>query len=188
MSVRFTAQLRAEGLGAPEIRRLVRDQKLIQLRRGAYSAVLLNGVERHLQLIAATLPMLVGGAVVSHYSAAVLHELPVRTNMLDRVTFTRPDGGGGCVHPHLHRYRTPLADGDVEAADGITRTTLARTVIDLARCGELPMAVAAADRALRVGLARESLDAQLNAAKRRRGVARARTAVTLADGRSESAG
>lgn len=188
MPVRLTKQLKADGLGSPEIRRLVRDQQLYRLRRGAYSTELSDELQRHRQLIAATLPVLADGCVLSHTSAAVLHGLPVAARDLQRVTVTHPGKGGCLIAPALHRYRTPLAPSDTEVVDGLVRTTLPRTVIDLARCGDLAMAVAAADRALRVGLHREELLLQLDAAPRRRGIARARIVAQRADGLSESAG
>lgn len=67
-------------------------------------------------------------------------------------------------------------------------TSLARTVVDHARTVPLVQAVAAGDRALLAGLDRTELDDQLEAARARRGVARARYAATLLDSRSESVG
>ncbi len=188
MPMHLTHELRAQGMGASEIRRRVRTGELHPLRRGAFATEPDGGTARHLQLIRATLPSLADGSVLSHVSAAVLHGLPVDERLLNRVTVTRPSKGGSWVGPQLHRYRTPLAESDVEEVDGLRRTVIARTVVDLARCGELAMAVAAADAGLRTGVTREALDDQLKAARRRRGCARARVVVSLADRRSESAG
>ena len=188
MPVRLTSELRAQGLGAKEIRRLVRDQELIPLRRGAYLTEGVDAYQRHRELIRGTIPVLAEGAVISHVSAAVLHGLPLIGPSLDRVTFTRPGNGGTFIAGQLHRYRTPLAPGDVEQVDRIERTVLARTVVDLARCCALPLAVAAADRALRLGISHARLLAQLDAAPRRRGLGRARFVTGFADARSESPG
>ncbi|MFT4218294.1 MAG: hypothetical protein QM619_14070 [Micropruina sp.] len=188
MPMHLTHELRAQGVGTSEIRRKIRTGELHPLRRGAFATEPDEGTARHLQLIRATLPTLSDGSVLSHVSAAVLHNLPVDERLLGRVTVTRPSKGGSWVGPQLHRYRTPLADSDVETVDGMCRTVMARTVVDLARCGDLAMAVAAADAGLRMGLASQALDQQLTAARRRRGCARARVAVSLADRRSESVG
>jgi len=188
VSVRLTRDLTAEGFGSAAIRRMVRAQELHHVRRGAFCAALGDGADRHLQLIQASLPRLGAGHVLSHATAAVLQFLPVDMDALDRVTVTRPGTGGSWIGPYVHRYRTPLGDGDIEVVDGLARTVMARTVIDLGRCGDLAFAVAAADRALRKGLAREQLLDQLEAGHRRHGIARARTMVELADPRSESPG
>ncbi|MFT3968756.1 MAG: type IV toxin-antitoxin system AbiEi family antitoxin domain-containing protein [Micropruina sp.] len=189
MPVRLTRELRAEGINSSAIRRLVREEDLHRIRRGAFAATLDAGAQQHLQLIRATMPRLGPGNVLSHVSAAVLHLLPVDARTLDRVTITRHPGKGGTwIGPYVHRYRTPLPEGDVEVVDGLVRTTVARTVFDLGRCIDLGFSVAAADRALRKGLTQQALVEQLDAAHRRFGVAKARTMIELADARSESAG
>lgn len=126
--------------------------------------------------------------MLSHTSAAVLHGLPVDARALNRVTVTKPGTTGGRVAKYLHRYRVPLPAEDVELVGGLVRTTLARTIIDLGRNGELGFAVAAADHALRGGLSTDDLEAQLDASGRRFGVAGARAMLRLVDARSDSAG
>lgn len=189
MSVVFTHELRARGVGASAVRRMVRADELYRIRRGAFSTTApATAVARHRQLITSTLPGLAPDTIVSHVSAAVLHGLPVTARHLAKVTVTRPGNGGGHITPYLHQYRTPLPEQDVLALDGVRRTSLARTVVDLARCGELAAAVAAADAALRRGATDAQLRAQLSGARRRRGLAQARTVVDLADPLSESWG
>lgn len=187
MSVRLTRDLNAEGIGSDAIRRLVRGEQLTRIRRGAFLKVDEGAGINHRQLIDATMPRLGPGHVLSHTSAAWLHGLPVDASALSLVTVTKPGNGGAAIGPYLHRYRTPLPDRDIETVDGLARTTLARTVIDVARCGDLGFAVAAADAALRRGLDRKELAVQLQVA-RRYGIKRARTMVELADSRSESPG
>lgn len=185
MSVRLTRDLAAEGIGSGAIRRLVREEQLTRVRRGGF--VPANEDADHRHLIGATMPRLGPGHVVSHNSAAWLHGLPGDARLLSRVVVTKPGKGGTAVGPYVHRYRTPLPDGDIEVVDGLARTTLARTVVDLGRCGELGFAVAAADAALRRGLSPDLLMVHLGAT-RRHGIRRARTMTELADPRSESAG
>lgn len=189
MSVVFTHELRSRGVGASGVRRMVRDEELYRIRRGAFTSTApADALARHRQLVTSTLPGIGPANVVSHVSAAVLHGLPVAAKHLARVTVTRPGKGGGRITPYLHQYRTPLPPLDVVTIDQVKRTTLARTVVDMARCGELASAVAAADAALRLGATDAELRAQLVAASHRRGLAQARTVVMLADALSESWG
>lgn len=190
MEVVFTHELRARGVGAGGVRKMVREAELFKLRRGAFSTTAPDGaIQRHRQLITSTLPGISAQSVLSHVSAAVTHGLPVDRRALDRVTVTLAGKGGGRLTRYLHQYRTPLPDADVEPWEDGRRTRLARTVVDLGRCAsDLGSAVASADAALRLGVTKDELDAQLRAAVRRRGLAQARAAVELADARSESPG
>lgn len=133
MPVRLTRDLNAEGMDSGTIRRMVRDQELFRIRRGAFAVQLDEGARRHLQLIQATVPRLGPDNVLSHISAAVLHGLLVDARLLDRVTVTQPSRGGSSIGRYTHRYRTPLPEQDVEVVDGLSRTVLARTVFDLGR-------------------------------------------------------
>ncbi|GAA1427502.1 hypothetical protein GCM10009616_04770 [Microlunatus lacustris] len=77
------------------------------MRRGTYlrgAAAASDPVGRHRQVVEATWPLLGGGAVLSHVSAAVLHGLPVWTHRPTHVQITRTDGRGerrGNVHVHV---------------------------------------------------------------------------------------
>src|SRR5690606_25662330 len=83
---------------------------------------------------------------------------------------------------------TELGD-DVVVVDGVAVTSIARTVVDLARTLPKEQAVIAGDSALRLypGM-REQVSRALADARTRHGLARARTVVPFLDGRSESAG
>ena len=186
---RSTADLLAEGYSHNELARSARRGDLVRLRRGSYlhpDEVAADAAPRHRQMIAATLPHLTDG-VVSHLSAAVLHDLPVWGDPLDRVHLTRSHGTGR-RSGHLHLHVTPLASEEVERTDDVAVTSLARTVVDLGRTVPLEQAVAAGDAALRRGLAPSGLDAALDRAQGWPGVSAARRAAALLDGRSESAG
>ena len=123
----------------------------------------------------------------THETAAAVWGLPriepwpdaVRT----LVVGTRRRGSPG-VRP------TPGLDVVAEVVHGIRVTPVARTVVDLARSGSLPTAVAAADHALRHGLCtRDDLVREADAVpRRRRGRPQAALVVDLADGDSMSAG
>jgi hypothetical protein len=191
--------LRAAGYGEDDVRRLVRSGVLVPIRRGAYverERAPDDGAARHALLLRAGLAELGAGAVASHVSAAVLHGLPTWGLPLDRahVTFDRPSGGRLDARVHVHT--APLHGDDVVMVDGMPATSVARTVVDVARRMSFEAAVAVADAALRSAGKSEvdiaACHAQLEAATRRAkgwpGVPAARQVLAFADGRSESVG
>jgi hypothetical protein len=182
----LTRDLTTAGYSATELARLHRNGELVHLRRGAWlPADPDDDATRHRLLLAATLALVVEG-VVSHASAAVLHGLPT-FGPLSQVHLTRADGRGkrrGYVHLHV----APLPPDQVVERDGVVVTSLARTVLDLARTLPYPEAVATADAALRLGLEQAELEDALERAVRRPGIGAARRVVGFMDGRSESVG
>lgn len=189
-SIRTTAELSAQGLGSAERARKVRAGELLHLRRGAYAEPDAVGdtVARHRALVLATLPLLAPDAVVSHASAAVLHRLPLLDAPPVRVQVTRPGARAGKNRGGVHRHAAGLAADEVVNLEGVAATSLARTVVDLARSGRLESAVVTGDAALARLRTRDALDEALARSARRPGVGRARYAVGLLDGRAESAG
>lgn len=187
----FTRELTQLGYGSGEVRRLVQTGQLIQIRRGAYVAgadsVSLTERAEHRRLIEATLDGCSPDAVVSRMSAAVLHNLPIWSG-LARVQLTRSRAGGSKLSKFVELRGLPLADEDVVVINGITVTSLARTVVDLA-C-QLPMdqSVAVGDAALRFGLDPSTLLDLLERSRGRHGIGAARRAVAFLDARSESPG
>jgi hypothetical protein len=187
-AVPASADPRLAGFAAHELARLTRRGELVRLRRGTYlsgTSAASDPVGRHRQVVEATWPLLGGGGVLSHVSAAVLHALPVWTERLTHVQVTRTDGRGkrrGNVHVHV----APLRDDEVVEVAGLPVTSLSRTVVDLGRSLPLGQAVAAGDAALRAGLPAEVLARSLHAAAGRPAIAAARRAVDLLDPRSES--
>jgi hypothetical protein len=189
MDVRTTGELARDGIGPSAIRRMVRQGELQRIRRGHYVAAREpDAIARHRQLLRATLPTHDATAVVSHYTAAVLHGMPVRTEALAKVWITRNSAGGGHTSRYLHELKAPLRDTDVTIVEGYRVTTPARTAIDIARTGSLPHGLAAADRAMALGTSREELLEQVEAWPRRPGNASARIVARLADPRAESFG
>jgi hypothetical protein len=77
---------------------------------------------------------------------------------------------------------------EIVLIDNMPVTSLARTVLDLARTWPMTQAVAAGDRALTLGLTGAELDVGLIAMKRWPGVRAARRVVEFLDVRSESVG
>lgn len=190
--VLLRSTLRAQGYSDGELAALVAAGGLLRLRRGTYARP--DGIERsveeeHRRLLHATLPHLAqDGTVVSHGSAAVLHGLPVWSGAVSRVHITRPRQGGGRTRPTVERHTSPLRRDEITAVDGWDVTTAARTVVDLARTRPLEQGVAAADKALALGLEEVELLAALGRAHGWPGIGVARRALLLADARAESAG
>ncbi|GAB3712043.1 hypothetical protein [Mariniluteicoccus flavus] len=190
--LRTTSSLYAEGHTPASIRALVREGVLRPIRRGAYAETPLadDPNQRHEELIAATWPRLGPGAAISHLSAAVLHQLPVWRSDLTQVTVTRPSEGstsaGGTTTRLLRLRRAPLPAEDLTDVNGMTVTTMVRTVIDLGRTLPMHKSVAVLDAALRTGLQREELEERAAMLRGAHGVGRLRVAIEFADGRAES--
>lgn len=191
--LRLRAQLLAAGLTDGELQRLRRAGAVTALRRGAYvpagDARLGEPAARHALLVRAMIPRLAAGSVVSHVSAAVLHGLPVWNIPLGRVHVTRGGTGGGRLTRRLHLHVAPLERCEVADMGGIAVTTVARTLVDLARSVPFEQAVVLADGALFAGLVDPAgLAAAQDRAARWRGEPAALRAVMFADGRAESPG
>lgn len=190
-TVMLTRQLTQNfGCDRNEIARKERAGALHRVRYGAYTTAAIDDVtERHRTLIWATVPLLAPGWIVSHESAAVLHGLPLPNSPLERVCVTRPVNDFGKVSGHLHAYCADTDLDDIVLVGGVSCTSVARTVADLARSGSFKWAVAAGDYALRNGLTTtDEFEHTLTSLYRRRGVRNARRSLRFADGRSESVG
>ena len=138
--------LRERGLNSYDIRRMAQRAELVAVRRGAYVVDRPDdqSVEQaHRDLIRATVPQLDDGAVISHGSAAVLHGLPTWSSALSRVHVTRDRSGGGRRRPVVHVHGAPLTPDELTVIDGVTATSMARTVLDLGRTLPMEQAVAA---------------------------------------------
>jgi hypothetical protein len=188
-----TGELRERGFSAAELSRRVRTGELARLRRGAYELPIVEDraegvILRHRRLIHATTPQLGPGAVVSHASAAVLHGLPVWPSAVARVQVTRDRSNGARRRSVLQVYGAALPECDVSVVDGIVVTSVARTVLDLARTLPWEQAVAAGDRALAGGLDPAELDEVLARMAHWRGAPQARRVVGVLDPVSESPG
>ncbi|WP_420880553.1 type IV toxin-antitoxin system AbiEi family antitoxin domain-containing protein [Rhodococcus sp. (in: high G+C Gram-positive bacteria)] len=183
----------ARGYTDGELRATCRSGGLRRLRPGTYLSgdafAALDAAELHHELVRATIPGVSADAVVSHQSAAVLHGLPVWALPLDRVHVTRHRSSGGKRTRHLHSHSAPLTAADVVLCDGISVTSVARTVADLCRTVPFDVAVVVGDAALRAAkLPVTAVADALVYAERRPGYPAARRALGFLDGRSESVG
>ncbi len=186
--------LLARGYSSHEVQRARRTGELVPVRRGAYLG---RGDERlevpaahHAVLVHATLPALAPGTVISHVSAAVLHGLDIWALPLDHVHATRAERSGGRIGSVVHRHVAPLDTTEITSIDGVLVTSLARTVVDIARTVGFEQAVVVADSALdrHAALTPAALEAALRRATGWPGIPAARRAIGFARRGAKSPG
>ncbi|WP_327639202.1 type IV toxin-antitoxin system AbiEi family antitoxin domain-containing protein [Kribbella sp. NBC_00482] len=130
-----------------------------------------------------------GGVVVSHQSAAMLHGLPVWGTDLSRAHFTRVASGGARTGRGVRVHRGTTSADEVVELGGLKVTSVERAVVETACTTSYEVGVVIADAALREP--RTTRDQLVDAVRRHRhwrGVPAAQAAVLFADGRSESVG
>ena len=127
--------------------------------------------------------------VISHISAAVLHQLPVRPSGLVRVHATRISTSGGTGDDRRVVHIGRLLPEEIVEIDGVRTTSVAKTLVDLARTESFEAGVIAADSAFhsQPSVVDQVADV-LERSRRHRGHTIARQALLFADGRSESVG
>lgn len=188
--MRNVSGLRAEGIGCYELRQRIQRGQLERLRRGAYllPGEAMDSVDRHLHLVAATMPLVHPESVLSHLSAGLIHELPVPTDRLDRVTVLRDGSGQGGLTTNVHLRRDALPSTDVELIEHLPLTTLTRTTTDLGRTLTYERAVMVTDSALARGADPNLLAEQLLRRPGRRGNTQLRAVLDFANPLAESPG
>ncbi|WP_067827142.1 hypothetical protein [Nocardia inohanensis] len=158
-----------------------------KLTEGCQTPTIHSRRERHRLLIDAVLPEMPGQSIVSHQSAAVVYGTALWHAPLERVCLTRNRRGGGRVRPFTKVHGSPV-DSAAEV-DGLLVTTPARTVVDLALSLPFDAAVVAGDALVGMfALTPESLAEEVERARCRHGIAKARKVTSLLDGRSQSLG
>lgn len=191
MSIVWRRELIEAGFTRDEVRRDLRTGDLVSVRRGAYTCEALprGPDERHRLRVHAAVAELADGVAVSHVSAAVLHGLPTWGLPLGRVHATRARRSGGRRGREVHLHAAPLEPDEIVLVEGVSVTSPARTVVDVARSAPFQQAVVLADRALALGLVEPDVLADaLAGATGWPGAPAARRVVGFADGRSESVG
>jgi very-short-patch-repair endonuclease len=161
----------------------IRRGSLRRLRRGVYTAE--AGFSPALDAIGAARAY--PGAVVSHRSALLLHDLPLvgAAPPLPELTVP-PRAAGNLAAVHVHR--ATLRDDDITEVSDVTMTSVARTLADVSRHRPVATAVAAIDAALRAErVTVTEIEDVLRFCWNWPRVARGHRALRLADARSESA-
>jgi predicted transcriptional regulator of viral defense system len=185
-------ELLERGLSSNAIDRERSAGRLTAIRRGVYTptgAFAALGLELRHTARAAAVAMAAPGLVISHISAAVLHQLPVRPSGLARVHATRISTSGGIGDDRRVVHIGRLLADDIVEINGVRTTSLARTLVDLARTESFEAGVIAADSAFHSQPnVVDQVASVLARSRRHRGHTIARQALMFADGRSESVG
>jgi very-short-patch-repair endonuclease len=186
---------RTAGLTASRFRGAVQGGELVRIRRGVYASrgfadkASNQPVAGHvLQAGAALCGRSSCGAVASHQSAALIHEISLLgAPDRDVVWLTRPQGRYRGEGRGVRFHSAALPPGHVTTRYGVRLTTGARTVIDLARSLPYLDAVAAADSALQARITtRPELRRVMADCAGWPGIDQARRAVEFSDELSES--
>lgn len=178
-----------ERVAEGRLRGLVDSGCLIIVRHGVYAdAVRTAGLqppERAALQVRAEALLRRRDEVATGLTAASLHGLPFVGRPSGTVRLSLPREVG--ERPRTDRPRSWLPDDDVADLQGVRVTTLARTVVDVARTRPFAFAVVTADAALTRGCTREEMLEVVERCRRWPGARSARRVITFADARSESA-
>jgi len=127
--------------------------------------------------------------VASHHSAAIIRALTLYPKAPDLVTLTAPPGHGSNRRKYdgLIIHAAALPAEHTTKHNGVPVTTVARTIVDIARTSSFMSGVVTADHALNAGLVMPGeCVAVCNACERWPGVRKARLVVEFSDPRAES--
>ena len=173
------------------IRRDIEHGLLLRLRRGVYVNRLgyeaLPLEHRHIVQMRAVEAVSPAPVVFSHFSAAVLHGLPVLPNRLARVHTTvldPADRGRDGVGAHVF----PLMEEEVAVFGPLRATSIGRTVVDIAGGAPFGEGLMVADAVLHSGVPRELLEQAIDLAGPRNAERRIVSVVAVAHPGAESAG
>jgi hypothetical protein len=170
-----------------------------RIARGAYVETplwtQLGQRERYLLRIRAVAATRRRSMVLSHWSAAAIHGLPIVGAWPTAVHTIVGPVSGGRSRNGVVKHALALDDQDVAEVDGLLVTSVARTVLDMAISADPLTAVATADRALLVDrfhrrpplASREDLVDVWNRAMPFRGHRRAEHVIEFGETRAESA-
>ncbi len=165
--------------------------ELVRVKRGAYCARsewdASSEARRHLLRVVA-FAQSHPSAVFSHWSAAVVHGLPMIGRWPDDVHMAAARASGGRSETGVKRHCRGLDNHEWQTVDGMRVTTIARTLVDLAMVQPFRFALAPIDHALASDLSIGELTDYLDSRGTFRGLPQVARAMALADGRSGSPG
>jgi very-short-patch-repair endonuclease len=185
VSSRLLARLRRRGL-------VIRARRGVYAMGGSFSEKVQTDPAQAHALRAAAVIVSTGNKekwVASHHSAAIMQGLSLLGRPPDKVVAVTQNGRGGNQSKRrgvrVHVAKTPAAH--VTRQFGVPCTSVARTVVDLARCSSFIQAVVVADNALHdQKTSTAQLQQVLAQCARWPGIQNARQAVEFSDWRSES--
>ena len=182
---------RAVGIGDAEMRKLVAAGAALRLRRGWYALPIADqsAEEAHRLKTLAVVRHYAGSAWASHYSALLLHHLPLYDVIIDRVHVTHSTGRQTRTLAHTTVHGA-LADNPRLPVDELRSSV--HPALAIVQTGVLrsPMsALVAANPALRRGLiTAEDIGEALATVRSGRGLMPLAAHLSTADGRCESPG
>jgi len=189
-------QLGAVGVSTWLLNRLTRRGLVVRSRRGVYAIGSLaekakaDPAQLHSLQVATVIAVTKRDWVASHHSAAIIHGLDLLEHPPDNliaVTTANRGTGNWNTYKGVRVHAAKLPPAHVTMRSGVPCTSVARTVVDLARCSSFIQGVVVADSALHGGMTtKPKLDAVLTHCARWPGTQGARRAVEFSDGRSES--
>jgi hypothetical protein len=156
------------------------------------TAALEDQTRGHALRVAAEVIATAGSRVAgSHESAALMHGLDLiggRSARLITVTRSTREAGSRSGRSGIRVHAAGLPASHLVVKDGVALTSVARTVVDLARTRSFADGVVVADSALRAGKTTVTeINDVIADCERWPGVKRARRVAAFTDGRSESA-
>jgi very-short-patch-repair endonuclease len=182
------------GLSSGAIGRAVRAGRLIRHRHGGYTTpAFLESLgddrwAQHALTVKCALASAGPDAVAADASAAAVHGLDMFGPPPDRPVLVMPVARHAKARPTSTAIARAarLPESHVTTVDNWAATTVARTMVDIARRRQRRRTVVAGDFALRTGLTIAQLDQALAECRRAPGIRRAREDLLLCDARSES--
>jgi hypothetical protein len=189
----LTRSLRARGFNEYALRLAVRRQELVRVARGAYTTGSrwrrMSVADRYRLRCTAHGLTARGPVVLSHQSAAAVLGLPLVHADLSQVHYTNESAARTKTAGALRRHAAPLPITHITDLEGLTVTSVARTLADLASSTPPITGVAAIDHALRLrACTREDIHEAAAARRLHHGLRRLRHAVNLATPLAESPG
>jgi hypothetical protein len=194
--VATAGELKALGFTDNGIRRLIRRGELVVQRKGVYAPagfaakVTSDSARTHALCAAAALAGTNAECAASHWSAAIIHGLDLLGLVpADVVSLTQAPGRTGSrgSRPGVFLHVADLPVNEMVRRYGVPVTSVARTVVDLARTGTFREGVVVADSALHAGKTTLThLHSVVAACRHWPRIARARQVLTFCDARSES--
>ena len=189
---------RAEFLGSGysdrHIRSAVRTGLLKRLRHGVYVYAAeyanLTPEQRHVILVRSVADKLGPSVAVSHQSACAVHGLAMYGLPHDKVHVTRLDGSAGRTeHGIVHHVGQVVSDEDLEEVNGVLIVKPARAIFEASTVGTVESAIVVMDSGLhKEVVTQQELIDLTGRLWNWQGARRARYALSLSDGRSESPG
>jgi len=192
--VASAAEWRALGLTTAQFRSLVRAGDLVRVWHGVYAtrrAVAwgkASPVTEHALRVMAARIAAGRDVVASHHTAAILYGLALYPQAPDTVALTRAPGRwSNRQKAGLAVHSAELPSGHTAKRHGVPVTTVARTVVDIARNSSFMSGVVTTDNALNTELTtKQALVLVCDSCDRWPGVRKAREAILFSDPRAGS--